>query len=92
MKIIETSKQIKRIKDIIFNDMVLAGMPSNERIDIYYLSEKNGVIYIMDNEVDFMENKEGYNPVGKIDFNEIKYSHLDEFLKELFHIYNLLDI
>ena len=89
MNIVEPRKQIKRIKNIIFNDMIMSGLPSNEKIDIYYLSEKNGVVYIMDDKEDFIENKDKYNPVGKIDFNEIKFSHLDEYLKELFDIYNL---
>lgn len=90
MKIIEANKQIKRIKKIIFNDLVLSGIPSNEKIDIYYLSEKNGVVYIMDDKEDFIKNKDIYHPVGTINFNEIKYSHLDIYLKELFHIYNLI--
>ena len=89
MNIIEPRKQIKRIKNIIFNDMIMSGLPSNEKIDIYYLSEKYGIVYIMDDKEDFIENKDKYNPVGIIDFNEIKFSHLDEYLKELFDIYNL---
>ena len=89
MNIIEPRKQIKRIKNIIFNDMIMSGLPSNEKIDIYYLSEKNGIVYIMDDKEDFIENKDKYNPVGTIDLNEIKFSHLDEYLKELFDIYNL---
>lgn len=89
MNIIEPRKQIKRIKNIILNDMIMSGLPSNEKIDIYYLSEKYGIVYIMDDKEDFIENKDKYNPVGTIDFNEIKFSHLDEYLKELFDIYNL---
>lgn len=89
MNIVEPRKQIKRIKDIVFNDMIMAGLPSNEKIDIYYLSEKNGVVYIMDGKEDFIESKNEYSQVGTIDFNEIKFSHLDEYLKELFDIYNL---
>ena len=90
MKIVEPSRQIKRIKKVIFNDIVLSGLPSNERADIYYLSEKNGVVYFMDGEEDFIESEDEYNPVGTIDLNEIEYSHLDEYLKELFDIYNLV--
>lgn len=90
MKIVEPSRQIERIKKIIFNDIVLSGLPSNERVDIYYLSEKNGVVYIMDSEKDFIESKNEYNPVGTIDLNVIEYSYLDEYLKGLFHIHNLI--
>ena len=90
MKIVEPSRQIERIKKIIFNDIVLSGLPSNERVDIYYLSEKNGVVYIMDSEEDFIESKNEYNPVGTIDLNVIEYSDLDEYLKGLFYIHNLI--
>ncbi len=90
MKIVEPSRQIERIKKIIFNDIVLSGLPSNERVDIYYLSEKNGVVYIMDSEKDFIESKNEYNPVGTIDLNIMEYSDLDEYLKGLFHIHNLI--
>ena len=82
MKIVEPSRQIKRIKKVIFNDIVLSGLPSNERADIYYLSEKNGVVYFMDGEEDLIESENEYNPVGTIDLNVIEYSHLDEYLKE----------
>ena len=44
----------------------------------------------MDGEEDFIESEDEYNPVGTIDLNEIEYSHLDEYLKELFDIYNLV--
>lgn len=90
MKIIEANKQIKKIKKVIFNDIVLSGIPSNGKIDIYYLSEKNGIIYIMENKEDFIKNKDIYHPVGTIDLNEINYSDLNVYLKELFHIYNLI--
>ena len=90
MKIVEPSRQIERIKKIIFNDIVLSGLPSNERVDIYYLSEKNGVVYIMDSEEDFIESKNEYNPVGTIDLNVMEYSNLDEYLKGLFHIDDLI--
>ena len=90
MKIVEPSRQIKRIKEVIFNDIVLSGLPSNERADIYYLSEKNGVVYFMDGEEDFIESEDEYNPVGTIDLNVIEYSDLDEYLKGLFHIHNLI--
>lgn len=91
MEIIEINKQINRIKKIIFNDLVLSGLPSNEKIDVYYLSEKNGVVYIMEDKEDFIKNKDEYHPVGTINFNEIKFSHLDIYLKELFNIYNLIN-
>lgn len=90
MKIVEPSIQIERIKKVIFNDIVLSGLPSNERADIYYLSEKNGVVYFMDGKKDFVESKDEYHQVGTIDLNEIEYSHLDEYLKVLFDIYNLV--
>ena len=90
MKIVEPSRQIERIKKVIFNDIVLSGLPSNERADIYYLSEKNGVVYFMDGEEDFIESEDEYNPVGTIDLNVIEYSDLDEYLKGLFHIHNLI--
>lgn len=91
MKIIEANKQIERIKKIRFNDIILAGTLFNDKIDIYYLSEKNGVVYIMDDKEDFIRNKDEYHPVGTINFNEIQYSDLDIYLKELFHIYNLIN-
>lgn len=90
MKIIEANKQIKGIKKVIFNDIVLSGIPSNEKIEVYYLSEKNGIIYIMEDKEDFIKNKDEYHPVGTIDLNDIKYSDLNVYLKELFDIYNLI--
>ena len=88
MKIIEVNKQIEGIKRIIFNDIVLSGLPSNKRIELYYLSEKNGVVYIMEDKEDFINNKDTYNPVGIIDINKTSYSELNAYLKELFHVYN----
>ena len=88
MKIIEVNKQIEGIKRIIFNDIVLSGLPSNKRVEFYYLSEKNGVVYIMDDKEDFINNKDTYNPVGIIDINKTSYSELNAYLKELFHVYN----
>ena len=90
MKIIEVNKQIERIKKVIFNDIVLSGLPSNNRIELYYLSEKNGVVYIMDDKKDFINNKDTYNPVCIIDLNKTEYSELSDYLKESFHIYNLI--
>ena len=88
MKIIEVNKQIEGIKKIIFNDIVLSGLSSNNRVELYYLSEKNGVIYIMDDKKDFINNKDTYNPVGIIDMNKTSYSELNAYLKELFNVYN----
>ena len=90
MKIIEANKQIEGIKKVIFNDLILSGSPSNNRVDLYYLSEKNGVVYIMEDKKDFINNKETYNPVGIIDLNKTEYSELSDYLKKLFHIYNLI--
>ena len=89
MKIIEINKQIEEIKKVVFNDLILSGLPSNNRVDLYYLSEKNGVVYIMEDKKDFINNK-NYNPVGIIDLNKTEYSELSDYLKELFHIYNLI--
>ena len=88
MKIVEVNKQIEGIKKIIFNDIVLSGLPSNKRVEFYYLSEKNGVVYIMEDKEDFINNKDTYNPVGIIDINKTSYSELNAYLKELFHVYN----
>ena len=88
MKIIEVNKQIEGIKKIIFNDIVLSGLPSNNRIELYYLSEKYGIVYIMENKEDFINNKDTYNPVGIIDMNKTSYSELNAYLKELFNAYN----
>ena len=88
MKIIEVNKQIEGIKKIIFNDIVLSGLPSNKRVEFYYLSEKNGVVYIMEDKEDFINNKDTYNPVGIIDINKTSYSELNAYLKELFRVYN----
>ena len=88
MKIIEVNKQIEGIKKVVFNDIVLSGLPSNKRVEFYYLSEKNGVVYIMDDKEDFINNKDTYNPVGIIDINKTSYSELNAYLKELFRVYN----
>ena len=88
MKIIEVNKQIEGIKKIIFNDIVLSGLPSNKRVEVYYLSEKNGDVYIMEDKEDFINNKDTYNPVGIIDINKTSYSELNAYLKELFNVYN----
>ena len=88
MKIIEVNKQIEGIKKIIFNDIVLSGLPSNNRIELYYLSEKYGIVYIMEDKEDFINNKDTYNPVGIIDINKTSYSELNVYLKELFNVYN----
>ena len=88
MKIIEVNKQIERIKKVICDDMVLSGLPSNNRIELYYLSEKYGIVYIMEDKEDFINNKDTYNPVGIIDINKTSYSELNAYLKELFNVYN----
>ena len=88
MKIIEVNKQIEGIKKVVFNDIVLSGLPSNKRVEFYYLSEKNGVVYIMEDKEDFINNKDTYNPVGIIDINKTSYSELNAYLKELFNVYN----
>lgn len=88
MKIIEVNKQIERIKRVIFDDIVLSGLPFNNRVELYYLSEKYGIVYIMENKEDFINNKDTYNPVGIIDINKTPYSELNVYLKELFNVYN----
>ena len=88
MKIIEVNKQIEGIKKVVFNDIVLSGLPSNKRVEFYYLSEKNGVVYIMEDKEDFINNKDTYNPVGIIDINKTSYSELNAYLKKLFNVYN----
>ena len=88
MKIIEVNKQIEGIKKVVFNDIVLSGLPSNKRVEFYYLSEKNGVVYIMEDKEDFINSKDTYNPVGIIDINKTSYSELNAYLKELFNVYN----
>ena len=88
MKIIEVNKQVEGIKKIIFNDIVLSGLPSNNRIELYYLSEKYGIVYIMEDKEDFINNRDTYNPVGIIDMNKTSYSELNAYLKELFNVYN----
>lgn len=80
MKIIECKKQVNNICDIILN----------EKEDIYYLGEKNGVIYIMEDEKDYRENTH-YNNVGVMDLTCIGYSNIKEFLRELFDCYNLTE-
>lgn len=80
MKIIECKKQVNNICDIILN----------EKEDIYYLGEKNGVIYIMEDEKDYKENTH-YNNVGVMDLTCIGYSNVREFLRELFDCYNLTE-
>lgn len=80
MKIIECKKQVNNICDIILN----------EKEDIYYLGEKNGVIYIMEDEKDYKENTH-YNNVGVMDLTCIGYSNVKEFLRELFDCYNLTE-
>lgn len=80
MKIIECKKQVNNICDIILN----------EKEDIYYLGEKNGVIYIMEDEKDYRENTH-YNNVGVMDLTCIGYSNIKKFLRELFDCYNLTE-
>lgn len=80
MKILECKKQVNNICDIILN----------EKEDIYYLGEKNGVIYIMEDEKDYKENTH-YNNVGVMDLTCIGYSNVREFLRELFDCYNLTE-
>lgn len=80
MKILECKKQVNNICDIILN----------EKEDIYYFGEKNGVIYIMEDEKDYKENTH-YNNVGVMDLTCIGYSNVREFLRELFDCYNLTE-
>ena len=80
MKIIECKKQVNGIYDIILN----------EKEDVYYLGEKNGVVYIMEDEKDYRENTH-YNNVGVMDLTCIGYSNVKEFLRELFDCYNLTE-
>lgn len=80
MKIIECKKQVNNLCDIILN----------EKKELYYLGEKNGVVYIMEDEKDYRENTH-YNNVGVMDLTCIGYSNIKEFLRELFDCYNLTE-
>lgn len=80
MKIVECKKQVNGIYDIILN----------EKEDVYYLGEKNGVVYIMEDERDYKENTH-YNNVGVMNLTCIGYSNVKEFLRELFDCYNLTE-
>lgn len=90
MKIVETKKQINGIYDIILNDLILSGTGNNKKVEVYYLSERNGVVYIMEDEKDYRENTH-YNNVGVVDITGIGYSNVKEFLNELFDCYNLTE-
>lgn len=90
MKIIECKKQVNGIYDIILNDLILSGTGSNEKVEVYYLGERNGVVYIMEDEKDYRENTH-YNNVGVMDLTCIGYSNVKEFLRELFNCYNLTE-
>lgn len=90
MKIVETKKQINGIYDIILNDLILSGTGNNKKVEAYYLSERNGVVYIMEDEKDYRENTH-YNNVGVVDITGIGYSNVKEFLNELFDCYNLTE-
>lgn len=90
MKIVETKKQINGIYDIILNDLILSGTGNNKKVEVYYLSERNGVVYIMEDERDYKENTH-YNNVGVVDITGIGYSNVKEFLNELFDCYNLTE-
>lgn len=90
MKIVELKKQINGIYDIILNDLILSGTGNNKKVEVYYLSERNGVVYIMEDEKDYRENTH-YNNVGVVDITGIGYSNVKEFLNELFDCYNLTE-
>lgn len=80
MKIVECKKQVNNLCDIILN----------EKEEKYYLGERNGVVYIMEDEKDYRENTH-YNNVGVMDLTCIGYSNVKEFLRELFDCYNLTE-
>lgn len=80
MKIVECKKQVNNLCDIILN----------EKEEKYYLGERNGVVYIMEDEKDYRENTH-YNNVGVMDLTCIGYSNIKEFLRELFDCYNLTE-
>lgn len=80
MKIVECKKQVNDLCDIILN----------EKEELYYLGERNGVVYIMEDEKDYRENTH-YNNVGVVDITGIGYSNVKEFLNELFDCYNLTE-
>lgn len=80
MKIVECKKQVNDLCDIILN----------EKEEKYYLGERNGVVYIMEDEKDYRENTH-YNNVGVMDLTCIGYSNVKEFLYELFDCYNLTE-
>lgn len=80
MKIVECKKQVNNLCDIILN----------EKEEKYYLGERNGVVYIMEDEKDYRENTH-YNNVGVVDITGIGYSNVKEFLNELFDCYNLTE-
>lgn len=90
MKIVECKKQVNGIYDIILNDLILSGTGSTEKVEVYYLGENNGVVYIMEDEKDYRENTH-YNNVGVVDITGIGYSNIKEFLNELFDCYNLTE-
>ena len=48
------------------------------------------VLYIMEDEQDYIENTH-YNNVGVMDLTCIGYSNVKEFLRELFDCYNLTE-
>ena len=73
-KIVDPKQQILEIKKTIDNDV-----HSNT---IYYLSEKDGDIYIMKDDKDYTMEK--YNPIGFIDVNK----NIDEQLYEIIKNYN----
>ena len=80
MKIVECKKQVNNLCDIILN----------EKEEKYYLGERNGVVYIMEDEKDYRENTH-YNNVGVVDITGIGYSNVKEFLNVLFDCYNLTE-
>lgn len=90
MKIVECKKQVNGIYDIILNDLILSGTGSTEKVEVYYLGENNGVVYIMEDEKDYRENTH-YNNVGIVNITGIGYSNVKEFLSELFNCYNLTE-
>ena len=73
MKILNRNKQLKTISEKILTDIDNSCLPDDLK---YYLSVKNGIVYIMDNKKNYEEKKQEYRQLGIINIDDNWEKHL----------------
>ena len=73
IKILNRNKQLKTISEKILIDIDNSCVPDDLK---YYLSVKNGIVYIMDNKKNYEEKRQEYRQLGIINIDDNWRKHL----------------